>query len=348
MAEQSRTDLFAVVLDKVPDNTTRLITPQKVREVLAALIESGFNLTDDADRLSTEVADGGVTFAKLASTLLSADVDTGEADRLATAEVIKTYVLGRGYATTTELAAAVNGIKWKASVRGVVQDVAGPSAPTLSGTYTTIDGVALIAGDRVIVNSSVNATLNGIYVVAAGAWSRSADAATGASLKGAAAAVEEGTTFGDKVLLVSNNGTITIGSTNITWVMIAQATAYAAGDGLGLSGVTFAVDSTVMRRTVTPGTQSGSSINLDTAIQTRATAGGTPETITITSFTNTGIGKSIKLILTSANATDAFSFSVAGATITQVGFNFVPGVVNYVDVQQVAASTYLVAINPIV
>src|SRR5574343_963665 len=46
---------------------------------------------------------------------------------------------------------------------------------TLSGTQT-IDGVSVIAGDRVLVKNQSTASANGIYVVAAGAWSRSSDA----------------------------------------------------------------------------------------------------------------------------------------------------------------------------
>jgi hypothetical protein len=45
---------------------------------------------------------------------------------------------------------------------------------TLSGTQT-IDGVAVVAGDRVLCVGQTSASQNGVYVVAAGAWSRAAD-----------------------------------------------------------------------------------------------------------------------------------------------------------------------------
>jgi hypothetical protein len=45
----------------------------------------------------------------------------------------------------------------------------------LSGLQT-IDGVALAAGDRVLVKDQTSASQNGIYVAAAGAWARSTDA----------------------------------------------------------------------------------------------------------------------------------------------------------------------------
>lgn len=45
---------------------------------------------------------------------------------------------------------------------------------SLSGTKT-IDGVALVAGDRVLVKDQSTASQNGVYVVAASAWARAAD-----------------------------------------------------------------------------------------------------------------------------------------------------------------------------
>lgn len=45
---------------------------------------------------------------------------------------------------------------------------------TLSGTQT-IDGVALVSGDRVLVKDQSTASENGVYVVATGAWTRALD-----------------------------------------------------------------------------------------------------------------------------------------------------------------------------
>lgn len=45
---------------------------------------------------------------------------------------------------------------------------------TLSGTQT-VGGVALVAGDRILVNAQTTATQNGIYVVSASAWTRATD-----------------------------------------------------------------------------------------------------------------------------------------------------------------------------
>ena len=52
--------------------------------------------------------------------------------------------------------------------------VATTAAITLSGEQT-IDGVAVVAGDRVLVKSQTDTTTNGIYVCDTGAWSRDID-----------------------------------------------------------------------------------------------------------------------------------------------------------------------------
>jgi len=52
---------------------------------------------------------------------------------------------------------------------------------TLSGTQT-VDGVALAVGDRVLVTAQTDQKTNGVYVVAAGAWTRALDSDTSAEV----------------------------------------------------------------------------------------------------------------------------------------------------------------------
>lgn len=91
--------------------------------------------------------------------------------------------------------------------------VATTGAIALSATQT-IDGVALAEGDRVLVKDQADAKQNGIYLVAAKAWTRTTDADTSAKLtSGARAYVEEGQVNGTKVWRLATNGAITIGAT---------------------------------------------------------------------------------------------------------------------------------------
>lgn len=110
------------------------------------------------------------------------------------------------------------------SVKQVVR-VATTANITLSGTQT-IDGVSLIAGDRVLVKDQSSASANGIYVVAAGAWSRSADADSAAELLGASVISTEGSTNADKVWL-STADSIVVGTTALPWIQVGSQVAVA-------------------------------------------------------------------------------------------------------------------------
>jgi hypothetical protein len=87
---------------------------------------------------------------------------------------------------------------------------------TLSGTQT-IDGVAVIAGDRVLVRSQTLGQNNGIYIVAAGAWSRSSDADSATDIRGARIPIEQGTLFADHQFQLATD-TITLGTTALVFI----------------------------------------------------------------------------------------------------------------------------------
>lgn len=116
---------------------------------------------------------------------------------------------------------------------------------TLSGTQT-IDGIAVVAGDRVLVKNQSTASQNGIYVVAAGAWTRSTDADTWAKLVSAFVFVEKGTVGADTgwVSTVDSGGTL--GSTAVTFSQFSGAGTYTAGTGLTLTGTQFSITNTAV------------------------------------------------------------------------------------------------------
>jgi hypothetical protein len=125
---------------------------------------------------------------------------------------------------------AVVGIDWKPSVRAIAL-----SNITLSGTQT-IDGVSLIAGDRVLVGGQTTGSQDGIYVVAAGGWARSSDCANGSVQNAFAVFVEEGTLYADTGWVLTNNGTVTIGTTDLVFVQFSSAGDITAGAGLTKTG----------------------------------------------------------------------------------------------------------------
>jgi hypothetical protein len=69
----------------------------------------------------------------------------------------------------------------------------------------TIDGYTLIAGDRVLLTNQTTPLENGIYVAAAGAWSRATDMAAGSRQGGALLVVLQGTVYQNSIWLCTNN-----------------------------------------------------------------------------------------------------------------------------------------------
>ena len=117
---------------------------------------------------------------------------------------------------------------------------------SLNGTTTVIDGVNIATGTRVLVKNQSNTAENGIYVSAAGPWSRSSDADTWNDLVSAFVFVEEGTTLADTGWVCLANAGGTLGVTAVTWSQFSGAGTYSAGTGLTLTGTTFSITNTAV------------------------------------------------------------------------------------------------------
>lgn len=95
---------------------------------------------------------------------------------------------------------------------------------TLSGLQT-VDGVVLVAGDRVLVKNQALTTENGIYIADAAAWPRAADADQEGELEdGSAVFNTEGTTTRTWMMVMDNsaNAPWTPGVDGATWTQIAD------------------------------------------------------------------------------------------------------------------------------
>lgn len=139
-------------------------------------------------------------------------------------------------ATKAYVDAAAQGLDVKASVR------AGTTANiTLSGTQT-IDGVALVVGDRVLVKNQTAAQDNGIYIVSAGAWSRAPDADTSGEVNaGMFTFIEEGTAGTGNGYVLTTPNPITLGTTPLTFAQFSGAGTILGGAGLVKTGNTIDV-----------------------------------------------------------------------------------------------------------
>lgn len=135
---------------------------------------------------------------------------------------------------------ATAGLSWKAAVR-----VATTANGTLASAFangSTVDGVTLATGDRILLKNQTTAADNGIYTVnASGAPTRATDADTAAELLQAAVFVQEGTTNADTAWVNTTNAPITVGSTSLTFAQFSGGAGITAGAGLTLTGTTIDV-----------------------------------------------------------------------------------------------------------
>jgi microcystin-dependent protein len=177
------------------------------------------------------VPTGTLTFPKLATTVYDTDTTlaANSNTKFATQAAVKSYVD----------AAAASGFKWKDPVR--IATTANAALATAFENGDTIDGTVLATGNRILLKDQTAQTENGIYTVnASGAPTRATDADDGAELTRATVYVQAGTA-NIATQFTNTNTSITVGSTNITFSLIAAGTTYTAGTGLQLSGQQFSV-----------------------------------------------------------------------------------------------------------
>jgi phage-related tail fiber protein len=185
-------------------------------------------------------------------------------------------------ATKAYVDASRQGLDVKDSVR-----VATTANITLSGTQT-IDGVSVIAGNRVLVKDQSTASGNGIYVVAVGSWSRATDADVSAKVTaGMFTFVEEGTANADAGWVLTTNNPITLDTTELTFAQFSGAGQIEAGAGLTKVANTIDVNTASASRIVvnadnidlaTVGT-AGTYNSVTTDAYGRITAGTNPTTL---------------------------------------------------------------------
>ena len=140
----------------------------------------------------------------------------------------------------------VQGIDVHASVR-----VATTGTSISLSAPQTIDGVAVIAGNRVLVKDQSTQSQNGVYIVNASTWVRATDFDSSANVSANAFFfVEEGTLYGDTGWTLTNNGTPAIGTDALTFTQFSGAGSIDAGDGLTKTGSIINVVGTANRISV--------------------------------------------------------------------------------------------------
>lgn len=152
-------------------------------------------------------------------------------------------------ATKAYVDASRAGLDVKASVRAASTTNVDISGGTFAGD---LDGITLADGDRVLLKNQTAGAENGIYVYNAtgSTFSRSEDANSNEEVTpGLFTFVEEGNLSANAGFVLTTNGTITLNTTELTFVQFSGAGQITAGDGLTKDGNTIDVVGTADRIT---------------------------------------------------------------------------------------------------
>ena len=216
-----------------------------------------------------------------------------------------------------------------------------------NGALAAVDGVTLLATERVLVKNQAAALQNGIYTVTTVGdgsnpfvLTRATDFDTAAEMPGGFTFIEEGSTNADNGFVCTTNAGLTVGTTAINFEQFSGAGQITAGDGLAKTGdvlsvnvddITTAIssDAVIVKTSAnltTPniGVANGDSFTASGAVQGASLTDGTATitsgagsgftTITSTGNITTGAGNVI-----AGNVTGAigdFSGAVSGSTLT--------------------------------
>jgi hypothetical protein len=172
---------------------------------------------------------------------------------------------------------------------------------TTTGSYTTIDGVTLSNGMRILVKNEANTAHNGIYDrTSSTVLTRSSDFDTPTEMAGGDFTFVSAGTLYDNTGWVMPDPVTTVGTSPVVWVQFSGAGTYTAGTGLTLTGSVFSVN----------------------ASQTQVTALGTVTTGTWNSLVGSsatfaaGLSGANLASITGANVTGTVGSATTAGTVT--------------------------------
>ena len=214
-------------------NANSTITGQSFTDSTATLSGGGLtgltnlsvdNINANANTISTTNSNGDLILSPNGTGTVT--VPSGYKDRSG---------FGTTSLVTKEYVDAVKvGLDFKDSVR-----VATTANLNLSAPGASIDGISLSSGDRVLVKNQSTASENGIYVWngASSTATRATDADSSSEVTaGMFVFVEEGTVGADQGFVLTTDGSITVGSTSLSFTQFSGAGQIVAGDAITKTG----------------------------------------------------------------------------------------------------------------
>ena len=289
-------------------NASTATTLQTARTINGTSFDGSANITVTAaaNTLTTSTLASGVTASSLTSVGTLTGLTLGGNIAMGNNKItgLADPTTGTDAATKNYVDAAVVGIDWKPSVRAGT--TANGTLATAYANASTVDGVTLATGDRILIKNQTSGAENGIYVVnASGAPTRSSDADTSAEVTGGFAVfIEEGTVNADTGYVLTNNGAITLGTTALVFTQFSGTGTYTNGTGITLTGNVFALDTTVA--TTASNTQTFTNKTYNTA--------GTGNSFSINGTAITAVNGTGAVVLTSSPSLTTPTLGVASAT----------------------------------
>jgi hypothetical protein len=224
---------------------------------------------------------------------------------------------------------------WKGAVRA-----ASTASVVLSGQQT-IDGVALVKNDTVLLKDQSTGSENGIWLVNDGAWTRNENLIAGSNAAGVAVFVNEGTANADTIWICTNDeASAVVGTDSLTFSSITSTIKAAGADtqvqfnsGGSLSadaGLTYnGAGSLTATGTVAGSTLTDNTLNINSGSLTGVvnltssgvvTSTGSLKAASITSTAERGqltlVGGTVDVTLAGVVASDIILVSVAAAAGT--------------------------------
>jgi hypothetical protein len=211
--------------DVVEEGTTNLYyTDSRVQDVISAsdtdnLSEGTVNLYFTESRARSAISGSdGIIYSSTDGVIF---VDT---DEIATVSYVNATAEGLHVHTAVSVA--------------TTEDI------NLSSPGSTIDGVTLVEGMRVLVKDQADSEENGIYVVDSGALVRADDHDTAEKVRSGDFVFVTGGATQAATGYVQVNDVNTLGTDPIEWTQFIGAGVFTAGTGLDLTGNVFSLDAT--------------------------------------------------------------------------------------------------------
>lgn len=249
-----------------------------------------------------------LTTAVLGSSTATTQTPADNSTKVATTAYVDAAVLGQNFKEAALVATTANLV-------GVY--VSGVFTYTATGT-DTIDGVTLALGNRVLVKNQTTTFQNGIYAVTtagslgiAGVLTRSSDANTSGEFKtGDSIFVTSGTVNASTTWAYTGADSPTIGTDPITYAQTAGQGTVTAGNGITVTGLSVAIDTSITVDKTTAQTLTNKTL---TSPVLTTPALGTPASGVMTNVTGTATGLTSGITQALASATTTVNVSSATA-----------------------------------